>query len=287
VALKPFIERGIHRVIGFEPAKNLAEQANREGVHTENMYFNTETINGGYEKTADLILASNVFAHADDLKSMAKAALHCLKDDGTLIIEVQYVLDTIKDLTFDNIYHEHFNYWSVTTLAKFFEQLGATLVDVDHVDTHGGSIRVYVQKGERLPMSSYFHYIDEEKEFGLGDIETFHEFARCIEKVKYVTNKNIKKMKENGNTIVGYAAPAKATTTLNYFGISDEIEYIKEDNPLKHDKFVPGVKIPIRGDFNGKDPDKVIVFAWNFINEIKEANRDMDAEFISIKELST
>jgi predicted TPR repeat methyltransferase len=160
IALVPLKEKGI-KVLGIEPAKNVARIAQEKGIDTLCTYFSTDTaidILKNYGQV-DVVTASNVFAHADNLEEIANAVFKMLKDDGTFIIEVQYLLDTIKDLTFDNIYHEHVNYWGVTSLNNFFNRLGMYVSDVEHVDTHGGSIRVYVKKELKVIKPSVFEFL--------------------------------------------------------------------------------------------------------------------------------
>lgn len=292
IALKPLKEKGI-KVVGVEPAKNIADIANKHGINTINDYFTNsvcESIvkNYGY---VDLVTASNVFAHADGLSDIVKNVFKMLKPDGTFIIEVQYLLDTIKDLTFDNIYHEHVNYWCVTSLDIFFKKLGLYIVDVEHINTHGGSIRVYVKQTGDDIKESVLTYLKNEEDFGLKKYDTYVNFAKRVEEAKNNVISNIKMLKNQGYVLVGYGSPAKATTALNYFGItSNEIDYIIEDNNLKHNKFVPGVKIPIvsKDRLNEYKPDVIIVMAWNFIEEIKRNNKDLISQgiyFISIKDL--
>jgi nucleoside-diphosphate-sugar epimerase/SAM-dependent methyltransferase/quercetin dioxygenase-like cupin family protein len=288
IALKPLQDKGI-KVLGIEPAKNIAELANANGVNTLNEYFTDETANK-LENKADLITASNVFAHADKLDNIAHAAFNALKENGTFIVEVQYLLDKIKDLTFDNIYHEHTNYWSVTSINNFFNRLGYNVYKVEHINTHGGSIRVYVNRGDEQ-QPSVNEFLRNEINFGLTDYKTYLDFAKRVEAAKANVNKNIKALKDQGLTLVGYGSPAKATTSLNYYGItSNEIDYIVEDNQLKHNKILPGVKIPIysKDKLNEKLPDVIIVMAWNFVEEIKNNNQDLinkGVKFISIKDL--
>ena len=289
IALKPLKERGI-QVLGFEPAKNVAEIALNNGIPTINEYFTVESIKNTTNK-ADVITASNVFAHADGLEEIAHTAFSLLKPEGCFIVEVQYLLDTIKDLTFDNIYHEHVNYWSVTAINNFFNRLGYSVSKVEHINTHGGSIRVYIKnKGNEID-NSVSEFLQNEKEFGLTEYNTYLEFAKRVEQAKINTNNNIKSFKDKGLTLVGYGSPAKATTSLNYFGItSEQIDYIVEDNVLKFYKILPGVKIPIysRNKCYKRPPNIIIVMAWNFIEEIKKNNQDLidkGIKFISIKEL--
>lgn len=289
VALKPFQENNI-KVLGIEPAKNIAELANKSGISTLNEYFTKETINN-IPHTADLVLASNVFAHADDLESMTHNVFKILKLEGTFIIEVQYLLDTIKDLTFDNIYHEHTNYWSVTSLNNFFKRLGYQIIDVEHINTHGGSIRVYIQKNSDKVSSNVNHYLKYEEEFGLTKFSTYTDFAKKVERAKNNVINNITKLKINNTNIVGYGAPAKATTVLNYYNITETyIDYIIEDNELKHNKYIPGVNIPIKSKTEALNnpPDIIIVLAWNFFEEICNNNQELTnkgVKFINIKDL--
>jgi nucleoside-diphosphate-sugar epimerase/SAM-dependent methyltransferase len=293
IALKPFLHRGI-TAVGVEPATNICAIANDNGVPTFNSYFTDEVaheIKSAYGKI-DLITASNVFAHADDLQGITRRAFDLLKRDGTFIIEVQYLIDTLKDLTFDNIYHEHVNYWSVTSLVNFFQKLGFSVVDIEHVDTHGGSIRAYIrQKGER--QNSVHKFLKEEGDFGIQEYETYKNFSTRVKKTRENVKNNFLALREKYDIIAGYGSPAKATTSLNYFGIDSEfIDYIIEDNPLKHDKYIPGIQIPIRNKQYCYDhlPDLVVVLAWNFFDYIKENNKDLidrGVRFVSIKDLQT
>lgn len=286
VALQPLIS--VCNVLGVEPATNLAKLASSNGVPTLNAYFTEDIVPQVLSSVgqADLITASNVFAHADNLESIAKTAFKLLKSNGDLVIEVQYLLDTIRDLTFDNIYHEHTNYWSVTSLYNFFNRIGFCLYKVEHINTHGGSIRVYVSRHKAVEDSVSIALIDE-KNFGLLESKTYHEFGSQIYALRQTVRSNMDKLKLQYNTIVAYGSPAKATTALNFFGITkDDIQYTIEDNKLKVGKVIPGVGIPVKE--KGEVPDLVIVLAWNFFDSIITNNQDwVDAgvKFISIKDL--
>ena len=239
------------------------------------------------KKNADLILASNVFAHSDNLKEMTACMIQLLSKKGTIIIEVQYLLNTLRDLTFDNIYHEHYNYWSLTSLTNFFTQFKVKIFKVEKIATHGGSIRIYIKKDKNIKIEKSVNKIlKEEENFGIKNFKTYQDFGKKVYKIRENVIKNLKKLKKNKETIIGYGAPAKATTALNFFGISKEIEYIVEDNKLKHKKFVPGVKIPIYSkDKITKKTPLVLVLAWNFFNEIKKNNSKIGKKFINIKSL--
>ncbi len=286
VALKPFKSLGFKKILGVEPAKNLAKLANKNKIKTFNGFLEKNNLKK-IKKNADLILASNVFAHSDKLKEMAECMFKLLSKKGTIIIEVQYLLNTLKDLTFDNIYHEHYNYWSLTSLINFFNQYEAKIYRAEKINTHGGSIRVYIKKDKKLKIENNVkELIKEEENFGIKQYQTYQEFGKKIYKIRDNIRKNILKLKNNDSKVIGYGSPAKATTALNFFGISKEIDFIVEDNKLKHGKFLPGMCIPIvsKTEIKGK-PDYAIVLAWNFFNEIKKKNSNLANKFISIKDL--
>tara|TARA_Y100001970_G_scaffold142852_1_gene175622 strand:- start:3987 stop:6530 length:2544 start_codon:yes stop_codon:yes gene_type:complete len=286
VALKPFKDLGFKKILGVEPAKNLAKMANKNKIKTINCFLNNKNLKK-IKKDADIVLASNVFAHADNLKEMAECMLKLLKNNGTIIIEVQYLMNTLKDLTFDNIYHEHYNYWSLTSLFNFFQSLKAKIIKAERISTHGGSLRIYVKKDKNSKIeSSVKKLLKEEEEFGIKKYDTYKKFAEKVYKIKENVKNNIAKLKTNGEKLVGYGSPAKATTALNFFGVSEEIDFIIEDNKLKHGKFIPGVKIPIVSKENILNKNNtILVLAWNFYNDIKENNSKLSNKFVSIKDL--
>jgi nucleoside-diphosphate-sugar epimerase/quercetin dioxygenase-like cupin family protein len=286
VALKPFKDLGFDKILGIEPAKNLAKLANKNKIKTFNGFLEKKNLKKIRGK-ADLILASNVFAHSDKLREMAECMIKLLNKNGTIVIEVQYLLNTLQDLTFDNIYHEHYNYWSLTSLINFFNQFNSTIFKVEKINTHGGSIRVYIKKGRKVKVEKNVKILlNEEEVFGIKKYKTYQDFGEKIKKLKDNVIKNIKALKKNNTKIIGFGAPAKATTALNFFGISNEIDFIIEDNKLKHNKFIPGVLIPIKEKNYLKDKNNlIIVLAWNFYNEIKKNNSNLSNNFISIKDL--
>ena len=286
VALKPFLDLGFKNVLGIEPAKNLAKLANKNKIKTFNGFLEIKNLKK-IKKNADLILASNVFAHSDKLKEMAKCMFSLLGKKGTIIIEVQYLMNTLNDLTFDNIYHEHYNYWSLTSLLNFFKQFQAKIYRSEKIDTHGGSLRIYVKKGKKVKIeSSVKKMLGDEEKFGIKKYKTYQEFGKKVFKIRENVIKNIKKLKASNKTIIGYGAPAKATTALNFFGISKEIDFIIEDNKLKHNKFIPGVKIPIKNKLKIVNKNNtLLVLAWNFFKDIKKNNAELSNDFVNIKEL--
>ena len=285
IALTPFRNLGFKNVLGIEPAKNLAKLANKNKIKTFNGFLtikNLKKINKG----ADIILASNVFAHSDNLKEMAECMKRLLKKNGTLIIEVQYLLNTLKDLTFDNIYHEHYNYWSLTSLVNFFKQFDLEIYNAEKIQTHGGSLRIYVKNKKTKINKNVKLLLKEEENFGIKEYSTYKNFADKIYKIRSNVINNLNKLKQESKKIVGYGSPAKATTALNFFGVKDQIDFIIEDNKLKHGKFIPGVKIPIQSKNKIKNKLPVaLVLAWNFFEDIKKSNSNLFHRFINIKDL--
>jgi nucleoside-diphosphate-sugar epimerase len=286
VALKPFKDLGFKKILGVEPAKNLAKLANKNKIKTFNGFFEQKNLKK-IKKNADIILASNVFAHSDKLKEMADCMLKTISKKGTIIIEVQYLMNTLQDLTFDNIYHEHYNYWSLTSLVNFFNRIDATIYRAEKINTHGGSLRIFIKKGKKTKTeSSVKKILKEENVYGIKKYKTYQDFSKKVYNIRKNVRKNINNLKKGNSRIVAYGSPAKATTALNFFGISEEIDFIIEDNKLKQGKFLPGMKIPIKSkeSLKGKT-DYLLVLAWNFFSEIKKSNENLADKFVSIKDL--
>ena len=290
IFLKPLKDMDVN-AIGVEPAKNISKIANAKGLKTLTEYFSQKTVNKiirEYGK-ADLVTAFNVFAHSDGLKEILNNTEKVLKKNGEFIFEIQYLLRTINDLTFDNIYHEHFNYWCLLSILNFFESSELKVYKVKEVDTHGGSLRVYTTKNKnKRQHKSINQYIELEKKFKLDKIETYYKFAKDIENIKHNSLKKINSIISENKKIIGYGAPAKATTVLNYFGInSDHFEYIVDDNHLKHNLYVPetGIKIIESDTINPDDYDFVLVLAWNFFDSIKKQQKKLfnKSSFIKLK----
>ncbi len=286
VALKPFLDKKFKKILGIEPAKNLAKLANKKKIKTFNGFLTEKNIKK-IKKNADLILASNVFAHSDNLDEMATCMVKLLSKKGTIIIEVQYLMNTLKDLTFDNIYHEHYNYWSLTSLVNFFKKYPLKIFKAEKINTHGGSLRIYISKNQKIKIDKSINkLLLEEENFGIKKFKTYKSFGEKVYEIRKNVLKNIDIIKKKEKSLVGYGAPAKATTALNFFGISNQIDYIIEDNKLKDKKFIPGVKIPIY--YKEKIDSKlstIIVLAWNFFEDIKRNNKSLSENFINIKDL--
>ncbi len=284
IFLKPLIEKNI-KSIGVEPAVNLAKDANQNNLETINSYFDKEVVESIIQKygQVDVVTAFNVFAHSDKLKQIANDAFELLKENGVFIIEVQSLAEMIEKNLFDNVYHEHVNYWSLTNLVHFFENLNLYVNNFQKVETHGGSLRLFVSKKKKIN-ASVSEYIEHEEKLGLNKLETFYNFSNKIIEQKNNAMENLIRLKESGKKIIFYGAPAKATTLLNYYGINSElVEFTIEDNPLKVGKYIPNTNIEIIDKERAikLNPDVIIVLAWNFYEVIKNQNLDFfpDAEF--------
>ena len=189
---------------------------------------------------------------------------------------------------FDNVYHEHVNYWSLTNLVHFFEKLNLYVNNFQKVQTHGGSLRLFISKENKINVS-VSEYIKYEEELGLNKLETFFTFSNKVVEQKNLAVENLISLKESGKKIIFYGAPAKATTLLNYYGINSElVEFTIEDNPLKVGKYIPNTNIEIIDKERAikLKPDVIIVLAWNFYEVIKNQNSDVfpNTEFLKLNQ---
>lgn len=279
--LKQF-KNGSVNAVGIEPAENLARDANAKGLTTLNTFFSKDAVDRviATRGRADVITACNVFAHIHDIHDVVRNVKRLLKDNGVFVIEAQYVFDTLQTLTFDNIYHEHMSYLGILPLTALFAEYDMEIFKVEHFDNHGGSIRVSVKhKGSPWKEDgSVVKSLAHEKEGGLDTIAPYQKFARQVMEIKKQASRFITDIKNKGNRVVGYGAPAKATTVLNFFGIGRAaIECIVEDNPLKKGYFVPGVRIPIVGKETvlRDPPEYICILAWNYAEDIIKNNQEL------------
>ena len=287
IALKAFKDLGFRNILGVEPAQNIAKIANKKGLKTINGFLNNDLLKNINLK-ADLILASNIFAHVDQINDLTNCIFGLLKKNGIFIIEVQYLLNTLIDCTFDNIYHEHVNYWSVLSLNNFFKKHKAKIFKIEKINTHGGSIRVYVCKNSsRKIENSVQIFINKEIKLGIDKLNIYENFRKKVFRKRVLFKNRIEKIKKLKKNIIGYGAPAKATVALNFYNISNEIDYIIDDNLLKVGKYVPGSGILIKKKNQiKKKSDYLLVLAWNFYKEIKKNNSNLAKKIISIKTLN-
>ena len=279
--LKEFKALG-YSVLGIEPAKNIAEEAQKEGIETVVDFFSTkvaESIKSAYGK-ANVITANNVFAHIDNPINFLKGIKKLLSEDkGIFVFEVSYLKDVIENTFFDTIYHEHLDYHTLLPLKGLLERSGFEVIDANCIDTHGGSLRVISQlKGAVNQISpSVNKLIEIEKKLGLHSLSTFLTFSEKIQKTGKKLKAVLNDIKSQGKTIVGYGAPAKATTLLHQFDIGIEtLDFIVDDSKWKQFLFLPGKKIPIypKEYIFTKKPDYVLILAWNFSSSIIKNNQE-------------
>src|SRR3989344_4357701 len=279
ILLKPFKQKGM-RVVGIEPAGNIARIARKSGIDTVTHFFDVQLAQQLVRKygKAKLVTATNVFAHIDNLDEVVRGVQILLDDDGVFLVEVSYVGEVIKNNLFDTVYHEHVSYWSLMALRSFFNRVGMEIFDAERINTHGGSIRGLARKKSQSAMVSRVvtGIIKQEKMQRLHLISTYRLFQRRIEKNKRRFWKLMNSLKAGKYRVAGFGAPAKTTTLLHYFGVTkNQIEYIVDDSPLKQGLFTPGTHIPVvtAQVMKENQPDYVVIFAWNFADAIMKAHR--------------
>lgn len=272
--LRFFKDAGM-RVLGLDPARSIAERATADGIETLPEFFTAELARHirAAHGPAKVVCANNVCAHIDDLESAILAARDLLQPDGVFVFQVSYLLDVYEKTLFDTIYHEHVDYHRVGPLRQFFDRLGMQLWHTCRIDAQGGSLRGYVsQKGRGdVVRPSVTTMEAQERAAGLDTPEALRGFSRKIARAGVELKALLAGLKSRRYTIAGYGAPAKATTLMHHFRLGDDvIDYIVEDNPLKHGHFTPGLHIPVvpTETLYEKCPDYVVVLAWNFAESI-------------------
>ena len=283
-------KRGGHRVLGIDPAREIAAAATVAGIETIEGFF-TPDLAGEIRRergTAAVVTANNVFAHIDDLAGVVQGVRHLLADDGVFVFEVSYLVDVFEKTLFDTIYHEHLAYHAVKPLIPFFAANGMELIEAWRVDSHGGSLRgvAQVSGGPHALGASVGEALAREHELGLQTAEAFHAFARRIETLKAELGGLLRGLKAEGRSIAGFGAPAKATTLMYHFGIGpDLIDFIVDDSPLKQGLYTPGMHVPVLSSAAIADrrPNTLVILAWNFARPIIEKNaafREAGGRFI-------
>lgn len=276
--LKFFKNKGM-RVLGIEPATEIARAATESGVKTLPDFFNSafaKNVKDEYGKAA-VITVNNLFANIDDLEDFAHGINTLIADDGVFIIESSYVADMIKNMVFDFIYHEHLSYLSVRPLIKFFDHFDMELIDIERIPTKGGSLRYYFQlkSGPRPVSPSVSKIVAYEDSIGLGRPGIFKDFEKRINQRKSELLNYLNKIRGQGNTVVGYGGSATSTTLIYHFGLGDMFSYIVDDNPAKQNTVSPGFHIPVlpsQALYEGK-PDYVVLLAWRYVGSIVDRHR--------------
>ena len=281
--LQYFVKRGI-KVLGIEPTANTAAEAVKKGVDTLVAFFGVDTARSVRQSKgpADLILGNNVLAHVPDVNDFVGGIKHLLADDGTCTIEFPHLLQLIQHNQFDTIYHEHYSYLSLTAVKTLFERHGLSVFDVEEWPTHGGSLRVFAKHADdaRPVNATVSAMLDRERQFGLTSLGRYQQFAEQVRQTKRVLLDFLIAAKREGKTVVGYGAPGKGNTLLNYCGIrTDFIDYTVDRSPHKQGNFLPGSRIPIYAPeriFETK-PDYVLILPWNLRDEISEQMKGVRA----------
>ncbi len=290
VLLRTLRERPI-RVLGVDPARNIAEVARAQGVPTVADFFTVGVAQSIRREhgAASAILANNVFAHIDNLDDVMEAITHLLDPQGVFVIEVPYVVDLIEKIEFDTIYHEHLSYFGVQPLTRLFDRFGFKVFDVQRQPVHGGSIRVFGQHratGNRIETPRVRELLALETETGLTEPRRLAAFAQQVAARRDELRGLVSKLRAEGKRVVGYTAPAKGTVLLNYCQLGpDEIEYLVDATPAKQGRYCPGMRIPIVSPehFHADRPDYALLLAWNHAKEIlarEEEWRETGGKFI-------
>jgi len=265
-------------VRGVEPAKNTAEIAIGKGIPTDITFFNTGYANEMVSRNclADLIIGNNVLAHNPNLNDFAEGLRIALKPHGVITMEFPHLLQLMANNQFDTIYQEHYSYLSLHAVRYLFNAHHLEIFDVDELSTHGGSLRIYAKHmgdptNEISPCVA--ELLDKEKQAGLLDPTTYEKFRMNVEATKRALLQCLIAAKNEGKTIVGYGAPAKGNTLLNYCGIrTDFLDYTVDVNPHKQNLFLPGTHIPIKqpDQIRHDKPDYILILPWNIRKEIME-----------------
>lgn len=271
---------GCH-TLGVDPAANIAVLARARNVDVHIGYFDSDTAATLRERhgPASAIVTTNTFNHIGDLHHFMAGITHLLADDGVFVLELPWAKELLDRNEFDTVYQEHLSEFSLLSLVRLGECFAMKVVDVHKLPIHGGSMRVFLRNaamaGDAAPIVAQM--LDEEIAGGMLSPDTYERFAERVEGVRETLVTMLQGFKTQGLKIAGYGAPAKGNTLLNYFAIGPEtLDFLVDRNPLKHDLYSPGMKIPIHSTdaIERERPDILLVLAWNFFDEIREQQAD-------------
>jgi SAM-dependent methyltransferase len=288
--LKYFIAVGIP-VLGIEPAANVARVAQGKGVETKVCFFNSSLASemAAQGRQADLIVANNVLAHIPQTNDLMAGFRTLLKAGGSICIETPHLLTLVEENQFDTIYHEHYSYFSMTTLDRIFRAHKMVIYDLEQLPTHGGSLRLYAGHEKHFTGRIRFsveQVLQEEERKGFKEIGFYESFSESVKQIKRSILKGLIDLKSDGKTIAAYGAPAKGNTMLNYLGVgTDFIDYTVDRNPNKQGCYLPGSRIPVYSPdiITETKPDYLLILPWNLKDEIMEQMagiRDWGGRFI-------
>ncbi|MEK7546603.1 MAG: class I SAM-dependent methyltransferase [Patescibacteria group bacterium] len=273
VLLAGFKEQGV-RILGVDPARVMADIANSNGITTIADFFSHNLAKEILRKygNVSVITATNVFAHVNDLDDIMDGVSTLLTENGAMVIEAPHFLNLINSTEYDTIYHEHLSYLSVKPLIPFFKKFGMEVINVEERKIHGGTIRIYVARQGKYPVSeTVASIVKKEENSGIFAMDRLGKFASEVQEQKDSLLKLLGDLKKDGKRIVGVSAPAKGNTLLNYCGITTEyLDYITEKAQMKVGLYTPGTHIPIYHDDKllQDQPDYALILAWNFAEEI-------------------
>ncbi|MEV0678645.1 class I SAM-dependent methyltransferase [Actinosynnema sp. NPDC050436] len=278
VMLRTISEAGV-RHLGVDPSGGAAEVAARQGIDVRVDFFEESLAREvrAEHGPADVIYSANTLSHIAYIDSILRGVAALLAPDGAFVFEDRYLGDIIENTYFDQVYDEHFYLFSVRSVGAMVARFGLELVDVEHLDTHGGTIRYTVTlRGARRRDSSVREALEREDELGLTDPATFAAFGDRVDRVRDELVALLERLRAEGRTVVGYGATSKSATVTNYCGIgTDLVSFVCDSTPEKQGTLSPGSGIPVRppGDFTGDYPEYAVLFAWNHAEEIMAKER--------------
>jgi SAM-dependent methyltransferase len=289
--LQYFQEHGIS-VLGIEPSKNTADVARNKGIESLSDFFGSKLAKekfGAPKEKADLLIANNVLAHVPDVNDFVSGLKIALKETGIITLEFPHLVKLIEQNQFDTIYHEHFSYFSFTTINKIFATFGLTIFNVQEISTHGGSLRIFAKHDTNTKIdvnTSVAKLLSDEYFKGITDIEFYKNFHKKIEKVKFSFWELLVAIKKENKKIIAYGAAAKGNTLLNYCGVKkDTIPYCADASTFKQGLYMPGSHIEIISpdEIPQHKPDYILILPWNIKDEVIKELRDVNnwnAKFI-------
>jgi hypothetical protein len=274
--LAAFGRLGARRRRGVDPAANLAALARSKGVETDVAFFTRATAErlAASLGPARVITATNSFPHIPDLDGYLAGIQALLAADGMFVVEAHYLADLVEQVAFDTIYHEHVSYWALGPMRRLLDRFGLEVFDVERLPLHHGQLRAWIGwRGRRAVSPAVEELAQQERQLGLDRRDTFVRFARRASAIGESMRATLGQMKRSGVRVAGYGAPAKASTLLAWCGLGPElVEFIADRSPLKQGRLTPGTGIPIvdPGEIERRRPDVLILFAWNFAEEVME-----------------
>jgi len=277
--LSGFRRHGV-RVLGVDPAANLAALARDSGIERYVGFFTAESAREIVKRwgPATAITATNTFPHIPQLQDFITGIQTALAPGGVFVIEAHYLVDLLEQGAFDTVYHEHVSYWALGPMQQLFSRSGMEIVDVERLPIHHGQIRVFVQRtGEKRAEPRVAGLLEMERSLGIHEFSTYQRFAETTRKIKSDLHSKLRQLRDEGKSLAGYGAPAKGNTLLSYLEVGPEtLTYIADRSPLKQGRYTPGSHIPVvpAERLVADQPDYVLLLAWNFADEIMQQQHE-------------